>query len=150
LNWFQTQWKHYPNWVAKAQKSLKKVFDDYIKQEAATNNNKLWNPPPLRRKLSANDLYAWVTAINTHLLTGNKNKRQQQRQRRVGQVDKYFEALYTNLNTTNESDILLLEHLYNWWQRVRRSRYSILFKITTNYLAVPCTSCDCKRAFSST
>jgi hypothetical protein len=41
LNWFQNQWKHYPNWVAKAQKSLKKVFDDYIKQEAASNNNKL-------------------------------------------------------------------------------------------------------------
>jgi hypothetical protein len=43
-------------------------------------------------------------AIDTHLLTGNKNKRQ----RCVSQVDKYFEALYTNLNTTNESDIPLL------------------------------------------
>jgi hypothetical protein len=35
LNWFQTQWKHYPLWVTKAQKLLKKVFDEYVKQDAA-------------------------------------------------------------------------------------------------------------------
>jgi hypothetical protein len=33
LNWFQTQW------VSKVQKSVKKVFDDYVKAEAATDNN---------------------------------------------------------------------------------------------------------------
>jgi hypothetical protein len=33
LNWFQTQW------VNKVQKSVKKVFDDYVKAEAATDNN---------------------------------------------------------------------------------------------------------------
>jgi hypothetical protein len=41
LNWFQTQWKHYPQWVTKAQNLLKKVFDDYVKQDAAANDNEL-------------------------------------------------------------------------------------------------------------
>jgi hypothetical protein len=75
LNWFQPQWKHYPNGVAKAQKSLKKVFDDYVKQEAAANDDELREPPPSRRKLPANDVYARATAVDAHLFTGNKNKR---------------------------------------------------------------------------
>jgi hypothetical protein len=41
LSWFQTQWKHYPQWVTKAQNLLKKVFDDYVKQDAAANDNEL-------------------------------------------------------------------------------------------------------------
>jgi hypothetical protein len=80
LNWFQTQWKHYPRWVTKAQKSLKKVFDEYVKQDAAADNDELREPPPSRRKLPANDLYSRATAVDTHLLTGSKNKRQ----RRLG------------------------------------------------------------------
>jgi hypothetical protein len=86
------------------------VLDNYIKQEAAANDDELREPATLRRKLPASNLYARATAVDTHLLTGNKNKRQ----RRVSQVDEYFEALYTDLNTTSESDILLLEHPYDW------------------------------------
>jgi hypothetical protein len=69
-----------------------------------SSKNKLQEPPPSRYKLPANDFYAQAMAVDTHLLTGNKNKRQ----RCVSQVDEYFEALYTDLNTTNESDIPLL------------------------------------------
>jgi hypothetical protein len=64
-------------------------------------------------------------------------------------VDEYFEALYSDLNTTNERDLPLLEYPYKWWQRVGRARYPILFKTATDYLAVPSTSCDAERAFSS-
>jgi hypothetical protein len=58
LNWFQTQWKHYPQWVTKAQKLLKKVFDDYVKQDAAANNDELQELPLSRRKLLASNLYS--------------------------------------------------------------------------------------------
>jgi hypothetical protein len=74
LNWFLAQWKHYPQWVTKAQKLLKKVFDDYVKQNAASDNDKLREPPSSQRKLPASDLYSRATAVNTHLLTGSKNK----------------------------------------------------------------------------
>jgi hypothetical protein len=77
LNWFQTQWKHYPQWVTKAQNLLKKVFDDYVKQDAMANSDELQELPPSRHKLPASDFYSWATAVNTHLLTGSKNKCQQ-------------------------------------------------------------------------
>jgi hypothetical protein len=145
FNWVQIQWKRYSPWVVKAQKSFKKVFDDYAKQDASADDNKLREPPPSRRKLPANDLYTRATAVDTYHFTGNKNKRQ----RHVGQVDEYFEALYSNLNTTNEQDLPLLEYPYKWWQRVGRAQYPILFKMATNYLAIPSTSCNAERAFSS-
>jgi len=145
LNWFQTQWKHYPEWVSKAQKSVKKVFDDYVKAEAATDDNDELREPPSRRKVPANDLYSRVTAVDTHLLTGNKNKRQ----RRIGQIEEYYESLDTDLNAANERDQPVLQDPWGWWQRVGRNRYPILFKIACDYLTIPCTSCDCERCFSS-
>jgi hypothetical protein len=144
LNWFQTQWKRYPECVSKAQKSVKKVFDDYVKAEAADDNDEL-REPPSRRKVPANDLYSRVTAVDTHLLTGNKNKRQ----RRIGQIEEYYESLDTDLNAANERDQPVLEDPWGWWQRVGRNRYPILFKMACDYLTIPCTSCDCERCFSS-
>jgi hypothetical protein len=145
FNWFQTQWKHYPHWVTKAQKLLKKVFDDYVKQDAAANNNELREPPPSCRKLPATDLYSPATAVDTHLLTGFKNKCQC----RPGQVDEYFEALYADLNTTNEQEWPLLEEPFEWWRTYGQNQYPILFKTAADHLAIPSTSCNCERAFSS-
>jgi hypothetical protein len=114
LNWFQTQWKRYSEWVSKAQKSVKKVFDDYVKGEAATDDNDKLQEPPSRRKVTANDLYSHVTAVDAHLLTGNKNKRQQ----RIGQIEEYYKSLDTDLNAANERDQPVLEDPWGWWQRV--------------------------------
>jgi hypothetical protein len=139
LSWSQTQW------VSKAQKSVKKVFDDYVKAEAATDNNNELRELPSRRTVSTNDLYSHVTAVDTHLLTGNKNKRQ----RRTGQIEEYYESLDTDLNAANERDQPVLEDPWGWWQRVGRNRYPILYKIACDYLTIPCMSCDCERCFSS-
>ena len=49
---------------------------------------------------NSDDLYARAMAVDLHLLTGDKNKRQ----RRVGQLEEYYEALGIDLNTTNERD----------------------------------------------
>jgi hypothetical protein len=121
------------------------VFVEYVKQDAAADNDELREPPLSRCKLLANDLYSRATAVDTHLLTGSKNKRQ----RGLGQVDEYFEALYADLNTTNDRERPLLEEPYKWWRTYGRNRYPILFKMATDYLAIPCTSCDCERCFSS-
>src|SRR5438045_1813153 len=36
-----------------------------------------------------------------------------------------------------------------WWLKVGRSTYPTLFKIAFDFLSIPCTSCNCKRAFST-
>ena len=84
-------------------------------------------------------------AVDVHLLTNNTNKRQ----RRVGQLDEYFEWLVTDLTTGSERDLELLNDPWAWWLQIGRNRYHILFKIATDYLSIPSTSCDCKRASSS-
>jgi hypothetical protein len=84
-------------------------------------------------------------AVDVHLLKNNKNKRQG----RVGQLEEYFESLVTNLTTGSERDLELLDEPWAWWLQIGRNRYPILFKIATDYLSIPCTSCDCERAFSS-
>ena len=121
------------------------MFDDYVKAEAATDDNEELREPPSRRKVPANDLYSRVTAVDTYLLTGNKNKRQ----RRIGQIEEYYESLDTDLNAANKRDQPVLQDPWGWWQRVGRNRYPILFKIACDYLTIPCTSCDCERCFSS-
>ena len=54
-----------------------------------------------------------------------------------------------DLNTINERDRPELDEPWRWWLQVGRNLFPILFKMATDYLSVPCTSCDCERAFSS-
>jgi hypothetical protein len=42
-----------------------------------------------------------------------------------------------------------LEQLYDWWRTYGHDRYLKLFKMATDYLAIPSTSCNCEHAFSS-
>jgi hypothetical protein len=44
-------------------------------------------------------------AVDLHLLTNAKNKRQ----RRAGQIEEYFESLVTDLTTGSDRDLWL------WW-----------------------------------
>jgi hypothetical protein len=39
LNWFQNQWKNYPSWYRKAQKSLEKVFKEYLTAKAKADDS---------------------------------------------------------------------------------------------------------------
>jgi hypothetical protein len=151
LNWFQSQWKNYPEWYRKARKSLEKVFKDYLAAEAeADSSQDSLLGPPSRRKLPSNgnssDLYERTMAVDLHLLTNAKNKRQ----RRAGQVEEYFESLVTDLTTGSDRDLELFDDPWQWWLQVGRNRYPILFKVATDFLSIPSTSCDCERAFSST
>jgi hypothetical protein len=146
LNFFQHHWKNFPPWIRKATASMKKLFDEYTEAEADDDEQQQL-PPPSRRKLPPNsdDLYERAIAVNLHLLTGNKNKRQ----RRVGQLDEYYESLGSDLNSLHERERPERDDPLAWWLTIGRNRYPILFKMATDYLSCPCTSCDCERAFSS-
>jgi hypothetical protein len=50
-------------------------------------------------------------AVDLHLLTNAKNKRQ----RRAGQIEEYFESLVTDLTTGSDRDLELLSDLWLWW-----------------------------------
>jgi hypothetical protein len=150
LNWFQSQWKNYPEWYRKARKSLEKVFKDYLAAEAeADSSQDSLLEPPSWRKLSSNgnssNLYDRTMAVDLHHLINTKNKRQ----RRVVQVEEYFESLVTDLTTGSDRDLELLDDPWQWWLQVGRNRYPILFKVAADFLSIPSTSCDCERAFSS-
>lgn len=80
-NWFQMQWKHHPKWYKKALKSMDKVFQEYVNNEADNDSQASQLPPISRRKLPKNDnsiddLYERTMAVDLHLLTNHTNKRQ--------------------------------------------------------------------------
>jgi hypothetical protein len=150
LNWFQSQWKNYLEWYRKARKLLEKVFKEYLAAKAEVDDSQDTLLEPLSwRKLPSNsnssDLYERTMAVDLHLLTNAKNKCQ----RRAAQVEEYFELLVTDLTTGSERDCELLDDSWQWWLQVGCNRYSILFKIATDYLSISSTSCDCERTFSS-
>jgi hypothetical protein len=137
LNWFQSHWKNYPQWYRKAHRSLERVFKDYLNAEVEAEDSQLSQLlAPTRRKLPNNaysdDLFERTMAVDVHLLTNNKNKRQ----RRVGQLEEYFESLVIDLTTGSERDLELLDEPWAWWLQIGRNRYPILFKIATDYLSI--------------
>jgi hypothetical protein len=55
------------------------------------------------------------------------------------------------VDLTNPSDQLQLELLndfWAWWLQVGHKCYSIVFKIATDYVVIPLTSCNNKCVFS--
>jgi hypothetical protein len=84
--------------------------------------------------------------IDLHLLTNSKNKKQ----KRLSQVDEYSDDLLTEYTNGTDSSLELLDDPWAWWLQVGRTKYPILFKIATDYLSIPSTSCDCEHAFSKT
>lgn len=66
-------------------------------------------PPISRRKLpsgsNSEDLFDQSMAVDLHLLTNSKNKRQ----KRVSQLDEYFDALLSNYTSASEQELKLLK-----------------------------------------
>lgn len=53
-----------------------------------------------------------------------------------------------DLNNENEREQELLEDPWEWWLQRGRHDYPILFKMATDFLSIPATSCANERAFS--
>jgi hypothetical protein len=150
LNWFKSQWKHYPQWYSKAEKSTRKVFKQYVNDEVdleKSQSSQFGSPRASRRKVpgggTGNDLFSHTMAVDLHLLTNAKNKRV----KRVSQVNKYLNALLTDYTNASNDDLELLEKPWLWWLQYR-NRYPILFKVATDYLSIHSTSCECECTFS--
>jgi hypothetical protein len=150
MNWFKTQWKNFLTWHKKAESSIRRTFKAYVDDVEEESQQSQQPLPPLRRKLpstnTSTNLYERTTEVDLYLLTNAKNKRQ----KRVNQLDEYFDALYFDITNASEDELQLIleDNPWAWWNEYGRSGYPILFKIATDYLSIPATSCECERAFS--
>jgi hypothetical protein len=148
LIWFKTHWRHFPKWYQKAEASINHVFKYYTDAEVEIDE---LTQPPSRRKLPGGDynnnmdLYTKTMAVDLHLMTNAKRKKQ----KRVTQLEEYFDDLLTEYTNGSERELQLLDDPWAWWLQVGRNRYPIVFKMATDFLTIPSTSCDCERAFSS-
>jgi hypothetical protein len=151
LTWFCTQWKHHPQWYKIAEESIKKVFKQYLEREIEPEELQLLQP--LQRKLlrssdngdSGDDIYKQAMEVDLQLLQNSKNKRQ----KRVSELDEYFDSLQYDLTNASDSQLAVLNQPWGWWLNIGRSKYPVMFKITTDFIFIPSTSCECKRCFSS-
>jgi hypothetical protein len=145
LAWFQTHWKQYANWVKRAKDSTNRVFKQYMAEEIDDDDTAL--PLPHRKVPGGNaDLYSQTMAVDLMFLTGSKSHK---RQKRTTQLEEYFDDLCDNLTNASEQQLALLHDPWRWRLEIRRNKYPVVFKIATNYLSIPATSCECERSFST-
>jgi hypothetical protein len=145
LAWFQTHWKQYADWVKRAKESIIKIFKLYMAAEVDDDDTAL--PLPRRKVPGGNtDLYSQTMAVDLMFLTGSKSHK---RQKRASQLEEYFDDLREDLTNASEQQLALLHDPWRWWLEIGRQKYPIVFKIATDYLSVPATSCECERIFST-
>jgi hypothetical protein len=109
LNWFKSQWKHYSQWYSKAEKSIWKVFKQYVNDNVDLEESESSQfEPPSRQKVpgggTGNDPFSCTMAVDLHFLTNAKNRRVKW----VSQVDKYFNALLTDYTNRSNNDLGLI------------------------------------------
>jgi hypothetical protein len=131
LTWFKTHWKNFLRWYRKAEASFRATFKAYAEAEVEVEELQ----PSSRRKLpgSESDLYTQTMSVDLMLLTSAKNKRQ----KRVSQVDKYFDDLLSDLTNSTNDNLALLNDPWAWWLQVGRFKYPLIFKMAADYLSIP-------------
>jgi hypothetical protein len=89
-------------------------------------------------------------AVDLMFLTGSKSHK---RQKRTTQLEEYFDDLRDDLTNASEQQLALLHDPWRWWLEIGRNKYPVVFKylvvfkIATDYLSIPATSCECERSF---
>lgn len=146
LPWFKTRWKDFPQWHTKAEKSIYKVFRQYVDLEVEPDVDA---PPPqlLRHKTPAGSSYSFddTMSVDLMLLTGARSHK---KQKRVSQLEEYYNDLRDDMQTPNQAQRSQLDEPWQWWLTTGRTRYLVVFKMARDFLSIPATSCDCERAFS--
>ena len=59
----------------------------------------------------------------------------------------YYDDIVVDMTMAKEGDPIYGNPL-DWWQRVGKLRYPLLYRIALDFLSIPATSCECERAFS--
>jgi hypothetical protein len=147
LIWFKDHWRKHPSWHKKAEASMKAVFQQYVDAEAEEVEDD--EPAQLtRRKLPGgeyhDDGYERTLSVDMSLLTGSRSYK---KQRKTTELQQYYDS-YQEDFTMAKDDSPLFKDPLTWWLEVGRHSYPTLYKIALDFLSIPCTSCDCERAFS--
>ncbi|RMZ67784.1 transposase [Pyrenophora seminiperda CCB06] len=137
----------YADWVKRAKDSTNRVFKQYIAKEIDDDDDDTALPLPRRKVPGGNaDLYSQTMAVDLMFLTGSKSHK---RQKRTSQLEEYFDDLRDDLTNASEQQLALLHDPWRWWLEIGRNKYPVVFKIATDYLSIPATSCECERSFST-
>ena len=148
LNWFKSAWRDYPDWYRKADTSLYKTFDKYAAVEIEQDELQAEEQQLRRRKLPssyANNPLAAVMEVDQGYFHGNHGSK---RRKRDNELDDYIDDLNEDLNR-DESYQELMADPWLWWLKAGRNKYPTLFKMAVDFLAIPSTSCECERCFST-
>jgi hypothetical protein len=115
LTWFRTHWGNFPRWYRKAEASFRAIFKADAEAEIEVEELQ----PRLRHKLPGgeSDLYTQTMSVDLILLTNAKNKRQ----KRVSQVDEYFDDLLSDITNSSDDNLALLDNPWAWSLQVGRS-----------------------------
>lgn len=104
-------------------------------------------PLPRRMVPGGNaDLYSQTMAVELMFLTGSKSHK---RQKHTTQLGEYCDHLRDDPMSANEQQFALLHDPWRWWLKIGPNKYPGVFKIPTDYLSIPTTSCECERSFST-
>ena len=77
------------------------------------------------------------------------NRSVQKRKQRSNEPREYFESLRDDLNNNNpDYQHLMRNEPWQWWVKYGQHKYPVLFKMATDILSIPATSCECERCFS--
>lgn len=122
---------------------MKMAFETYIEVENDDSDDD--RMPITRRKVPINniheDRFTQTMSVDLTLLTGDKGYK---RAKTANELDLYYAATRVDLLGDNP----LLDEPVEWWLQRGRKQYPTLFKMALDFLSIPCTSCECERAFS--
>ena len=77
------------------------------------------------------------------------NRSVKKRKQRSNQLREYYESLRDDLNNNNpDFQHLMRNEPWQWWVKYGQHKYPVLFKMATDILSIPATSCECERCFS--
>ena len=91
--WFKKHWGEYPTWHARAEKSLRKVFQHYVTlQEQEEEEYEETPEPPSRRRVPGDqhhavDLYEETMTVDPMMMTGVRSFKKQRVQ---DELDRYL------------------------------------------------------------
>ncbi|KNG46888.1 transposase-like protein [Stemphylium lycopersici] len=129
----------------RAKDSANRDFEQYIAKEMDDDDTAL--PLPRLNVPGGNaDLYSQTMAVDLMFFTGSKPHKCQ---KRTTQLEEYSDHLRDDLMNANKQQLAFFHDPWCWWLEIGRNKYPVVFKITTDYLSIPATSCECERSFST-
>jgi hypothetical protein len=124
---------------------MKAIFQQYLDAEDKDEEEIV---EPTRRKIPQGKYhdtwYEETLKVDHTLMTGNKSYK---RAKKTTELQKYYDSHYQETVEAADESPLFKDPLA-WWVQVGRYSYPLLFKIALDFLSIPCTSCECERAFS--